>query len=137
MNKPTLVPELKVTDFKVSLDFYIRILGFDLIYDRPEEEFAMLGINGAQLMIEGLTDVNRTWITGIMDKPLGRGINIQIQIADTESLYSRIKDAEYPIYHEIEEKWYRVNNNETGNKQFLVQDYDGYLLRFFEDLGRR
>jgi hypothetical protein len=35
----------------------------------------------------------------------------------------------------VEEKWYRVNDQETGNKQFLVQDPDGYLLRFFEDLG--
>jgi hypothetical protein len=34
-------------------------------------------------------------------------------------------------------KRYRVGDKETGNKQFLVQDPDGYLLRFFEDLGLR
>jgi hypothetical protein len=94
----------------------------------------MLGINGAQLMIEGFSDVNRSWKVGAMDKPFGRGINIQIEIPNIESLYNRLKAAGYPIYQEVEEKWYRINDNETGNRQFLVQDPDGYLLRFFEDM---
>ena len=37
----------------------------------------------------------------------------------------------------MEEKWYRKNDKEVGHKQFLVQDPDGYLLRFFQDLGIR
>jgi catechol 2,3-dioxygenase-like lactoylglutathione lyase family enzyme len=134
MIKPTLIPELKVTHFKISLDFYTRLLGFAILYDRPEDDFAMLGINGAQLMIEGFSDVNRSWKVGAMDKPFGRGINIQIEIPNIESLYNRLKAAGYPIYQEVEEKWYRINDNETGNRQFLVQDPDGYLLRFFEDM---
>ena len=38
---------------------------------------------------------------------------------------------------EPEEKWYRKDSIEVGNKQFLVQDPDGYLLRFTQDLGKR
>jgi hypothetical protein len=38
---------------------------------------------------------------------------------------------------EIEENWYKVNNKKIGNKEFLVQDPDGYLLRFSEDMGER
>lgn len=37
----------------------------------------------------------------------------------------------------MEEKWYRATDKELGNKQFLVQDPDGYLLRFFQDLELR
>jgi hypothetical protein len=37
----------------------------------------------------------------------------------------------------IEERWYRRDQMETGNRQFVVADPDGYLLRFFSDLGRR
>ena len=37
----------------------------------------------------------------------------------------------------MEEKWYRKNDTEVGNKQFLVQDPDGYILRFFQNLGMR
>jgi hypothetical protein len=38
---------------------------------------------------------------------------------------------------EIEEKWYRKDNHGVGSRQFLVQDPDGYLLRFSENLGER
>lgn len=38
---------------------------------------------------------------------------------------------------ELEERWYRPDAFEAGNRQFVVADPDGYLLRFFEDLGRR
>ena len=31
---------------------------------------------------------------------------------------------------ELEENWYRQNDKYLGNKEFLVQDSDGYLFRF-------
>ncbi|HEY0476960.1 MAG TPA: hypothetical protein VGD37_05520 [Kofleriaceae bacterium] len=37
----------------------------------------------------------------------------------------------------MEERWYRRNDHEVGNRQFVVADPDGYLLRFFGDLGQR
>jgi hypothetical protein len=37
----------------------------------------------------------------------------------------------------IEEKWYRANDVELGNRQFIILDPDGYMLRFFQDLGER
>ena len=36
-----------------------------------------------------------------------------------------------------EERWYRKRDEEVGNRQFVVVDPDGYLLRFFTSLGRR
>ncbi|WP_193636372.1 VOC family protein [Brachybacterium subflavum] len=36
-----------------------------------------------------------------------------------------------------ETRWYRTGVQETGVVQFLVQDPDGYLLRFQSSLGRR
>ena len=135
--KTILTPELKVLNFQESLDFYTKIAGFEILYDRPEEDFAMLGINGARLMIEGLTDKSRTWKVGNLERPFGRGMHFQIEIPDVESLYDNFKKAKHPIFFEMEEKWYRKNDTEVGNKQFLVQDPDGYLLRFFQDLGSR
>lgn len=135
--KPTLTPELKVTDFKKSLDFYTKIAGFEILYDRPENDFAMLGINGARLMIEGLNDKSRAWNVGELEKPFGRGMHFQIEVKDVESLYNNFKEAGHPIFFEMEEKWYRKDNEEVGHRQFLVQDPDGYLLRFYQDLGTR
>ena len=37
----------------------------------------------------------------------------------------------------IEENWYRSGEKFLGNKEFLVQDPDGYLIRFSEDLGEK
>ncbi len=135
--KTILTPELKVLNFQESLDFYTKLAGFEILYDRPEEDFAMLGINGARLMIEGLTEKSRTWKVGNLERPFGRGMHFQIEIPDVQSLYENFKKANHPIFFEMEEKWYRKNDKEIGNKQFLVQDPDGYLLRFFQDLGIR
>ena len=38
---------------------------------------------------------------------------------------------------EIEENWYRQDDKLLGNKEFLVQDPDGYLIRFSQDLGEK
>lgn len=137
MNKAKLIPELKVFDFKGSKDFYTNVLGFEIIYERPEEDFAMLGLDGVQIMIEAYNDKSRSWIAGALERPLGRGMNLQIEVGDIDTLYERIKTEQYPIFQEKEEKWYRVNHKETGNRQFVVQDPDGYMLRFYQDLGMR
>ncbi len=76
-----LVPELLCSDLRTSLSFFVGLIGFTVLYDRPEERFAYLDLEGAELMLE-----------------------------------------EAP---------------EVGNRQFVVQDPDGYLLRFFSDLGER
>lgn len=136
MTEPRLTPELVCSDFKISLDFYTRVAGFTVVYDRPEEGFAMLDHNGGWLMIDQIVPNNR-WQTSEMQRPFGRGINLQIQTPDADALYDRFTDADHPIFMEMEEKWYRCDGHYTGNKQFLVQDPDGYLLRFFEDLGER
>lgn len=133
--KPTLIPELKVTDFQKSLDFYTKLAEFKILYDRPEDDFAMLKINGVRLMIEGVTEKTRNWSVGDLEKPFGRGINFQIEVNDVQSLNDAFKRVDYPIYLDMEEKWYRKGEIEVGNKQFLVQDPDGYLLRFFQYLG--
>ena len=57
-----LVPELYCSDFERSLRFYVEILGFRILYDRPEEKFAYLDREGAELMIE--QPAGRRWLTG-------------------------------------------------------------------------
>jgi hypothetical protein len=80
----------------------------------------------------------RTWKTGEFEHPLGRGVNLQIQTVEKlDTLLSRLRRNNVPLFMEPEEKWYRKGDHEVGNRQFLVQDPDGYLLRFFEDLGTR
>ncbi len=137
MGRAKLVPEFYVTDFRRSLAFYTEILGFSVAYDRPEERFAYLERDGAELMIEQTVDPARMFNVGALDHPLGRGMSLQIEARNVDALYAAAEAARAPMVRAMEERWYRSGASEVGNRQFWVQDPDGYVLRFFQDLGRR
>jgi catechol 2,3-dioxygenase-like lactoylglutathione lyase family enzyme len=130
-----LVPELVCSDLERSLRFYTDVLGFSVLYARPEERFAYLDRDGAQLMIEQPTE--RAFVAGELAYPYGRGINLQIEVSDVDALYARVTADGSVVYLQVEDRWYRRDRVLLGNRQFVVQDPDGYLLRFFEDLGQR
>lgn len=134
MNNSALVPELSITNFVTSVDFYTRILGFTIKYQRMDEGFTYLTLGDAQLMLDQI-DKGRTWKTANFEYPLGRGINLQIEVESIEPILKNIKEENLPLFLEVEEKWYKTGEKESGNKQFIIQDPDGYLLRFTEDLG--
>jgi catechol 2,3-dioxygenase-like lactoylglutathione lyase family enzyme len=129
-----LVPELDVRDLAVSLEFWCDALGFTVAYARPEAAFAYLERAGAQVM---LNTANENWSTGPLAPPFGRGINLQIQVVSAEPILQRLDALGWPLFRPLHEAWYRIGRDETGCRQFLVQDPDGYLLRFSADLGTR
>jgi catechol 2,3-dioxygenase-like lactoylglutathione lyase family enzyme len=129
-----LIPELSVTDINKSLKFYIDILMFKLEYERKEDKFALLTLDDAQIMIE---EVNGYWETGSLEYPFGRGVNFQIEVNNVDELYNNIKAHNYPIKIEMQENWYRVDDKLVGQKEFLIMDLDGYLLRFIQEVGEK
>jgi len=131
-----LVPELLVTDIAASLRFWVDTCGFSVAYDRPDEGFAYLELGGAQVMLEE-AGRGRNWITGALEAPFGRGINFQVEVPSLEPLLSALAASDYPLFMAPEEQWYRKESVELGVRQFLVQDPDGYLIRFQCLLGKR
>ena len=129
-----LIPEMSVTDIQISLHFYTEIIGFTIEYSRPEEKFYFLSLEGSQLMME---EVNNHWWTGELEHPFGRGLNFQIEISDVSALIGRLKDAGIVLFRPLKESWYRGEGVKFGQLEFLVQDLDGYLLRFIQDIGER
>jgi catechol 2,3-dioxygenase-like lactoylglutathione lyase family enzyme len=132
-----LVPELLVGDLEASLRFWRDHFGFAVLYERPEHGFAFIDLDGASLMLEQRDRAARTWETGPLDRPLGRGINFEIQVEDLDGILSRLSAASWPLYMAPEDKWYRVGAVERGQRQFLVQDPDGYLVRLAGSMGER
>jgi catechol 2,3-dioxygenase-like lactoylglutathione lyase family enzyme len=132
-----LIPEFDVTDLDRSLAFYVALIGFRVLYERPEERFAFLERDGAQLMLEEAAGPGRRFRTAPLERPFGRGVNFQIEVADVDALYRRIRTAELDPVIPIEERWHRRDDMELGARQFTIADPDGYLLRFFSDLGKR
>jgi catechol 2,3-dioxygenase-like lactoylglutathione lyase family enzyme len=135
MRHAKLVPELVCSDIERSLAFYTDVLGFEVAYARPEERFAYLDREGAQLMLEEWTE--HSWVLGEFTQPYGRGINLEIEVSDAAALLAAVTAADARVYRPIEDRWYRAGDGLVGNRQFVVEDPDGYLLRFAEDLGRR
>ncbi len=129
-----LIPELSVSDFNKSLDFYTKILNFKIEYAR--ELFAFLSLEGSQLMIDGKNE-SGPWFTGKLEYPRGRGIHLQLEVKDVLSVLKRLEAHNYPVKESLKEYWFRKNNELVGVKGFLVMDPDGYLLMFNEDIGRK
>ena len=130
-----IIPELSVTNLEISLKFY-KTLGFKIEYERPENKFVFLSMGKIQFMIQEISDDDK-WDVAPLSYPFGNGINFQLEVDNIEDIYNSLKDNNYKIAFEIEENWYRQDNKLLGNKEFLVQDPDGYLLRFSEDLGEK
>lgn len=122
-----LIPELSVADIDCSKQFYIDVLGFRLEYERAADRFAFVSLGDAQLMLE---QVNGNWNTGELQHPFGRGINLQIAVENVEQMNSRIKNSEIRLFRELSENRYACNGTTYVEKEILVQDPDGYLLRF-------
>ena len=122
----SLIPELSVTDINKSKEFYLS-LGFTIKYERLENKFCFLELEQNQIMIE---QINDNWNTGSLEYPFGRGINISMSISNVEELYNNLKNKNIKIFKELEVHTYRVDDKEYQDKEFLVQDPDGYLLRF-------
>ena len=122
----SLIPELSVSNIDISKKFYMN-LGFQIKYERKEDKFCFLQLEENQIMIE---EDNNNWNTGKLDYPYGRGINISMTISDVEKLYNKLKGKNIKFFLDLEVHEYRVNGEISLDKEFLVQDPDGYLLRF-------
>lgn len=129
MNFNKLIPELSVTDINKTREFYVDVLGFKICYERPEDKFIFVEKDGNQIMLE---QINGNWNVGKMEYPFGRGINFEMTISDVDAVYERIEKAGMKLFRKMEVKDYECGNETVHQKQFLVQDPDGYLLRFVD-----
>lgn len=144
-----LVPELDVADLAASLRFYARVLEFRILFERRAERFIYLERKGVELMIQEARGPGRRFRTAPLEQPYGRGVNFQLRVEDIDAMHARAVEAAVDIVAPMEERWYAVDVAETGgrwetkgptqsgNRQFVVADPDGYLWRPFRDLGTR
>ena len=130
-----IIPELSVTNLDNSLNFY-KTAGFKIEYERPENKFVFISLGKIQFMLQEISNDDK-WSIAPLTYPFGNGINFQLEVENVEEIYNNFKKSNYKIAFEIEENWYRQDDKLLGNKEFLIQDPDGYLLRFMQDLGEK
>lgn len=131
----SLLPELYISDFDKSVHFYRDILGFTIEYIRDDPKFAFLSYGKSQLMIQELRTGEKE--KERLDQPFGRGINFQIEAESVQKIIDSLGKNKYPLKRGIKDSWYKGKDASYGCREILVQDPDGYLLRFSEDLGTK
>ena len=122
----SLIPELSVSNIEKSRKFYEDI-GFKLEYERKEDKFCFMSLEKNQIMIQ---EQNDNWTVGKMEYPFGRGINISMRVKDVEKMYEALKQKNIKMYLDLEVHHYRADDTVYDDREFLIQDPDGYLLRF-------
>ena len=122
----SLIPELSVSNIDISKKFYLY-LGFKIRYERKENKFCFLQLEGNQIMIE---ENNYNWNTEKLEHPYGRGINLSMTVSNIEKMYEILKEKNIKFFLDLEIHEYRIDDKISYDKEFLIQDPDGYLLRF-------
>ena len=125
-----LLPELTVSNLKISLDFY-KTIGFSIVYERKEDKFVFLKYEDVNLMLQE-ESASSKWSTSPLSYPYGNGINFEIDVDNIDTIYNNLKEKGFEITFDIEENHYKNGNITYINREFLIQDPDGYLLRFAE-----
>ena len=76
-----LTPELDVADLDCSLAFYVDVIGFQVLFDRTEERFVFLDLDGVHLMLEEAAGPGRSFRTAPLEYPYGRGFSGLVALA--------------------------------------------------------
>jgi catechol 2,3-dioxygenase-like lactoylglutathione lyase family enzyme len=127
--------ELIVSNYDKSLDFWTGPMGFTVCYTRPATKFAYLEHpDGAQLMFY---ERDGDWETGTFEVPLGRGAILQIGVSNIDTAYAAVVNANVPLYVDLRQRWRNWGDREGCQREFLVQDPDGYLVMVNQKTAER
>jgi catechol 2,3-dioxygenase-like lactoylglutathione lyase family enzyme len=116
--------ELFVDDMDVSIDFYCRVLGFELM--RHEEGYASIRSGSVTLglgPIAKLPPEGGYFTRDTLSVHRGAGVEIVLEVDDINAFQDQVIAAGYPILEALQHRpW--------GLMDFRVADPDGYYLRF-------
>ena len=124
--------ELFVRDVDATIDFYSRVLGFELVRKEPDD-YASLRCGRVVLGIGPVSKLPAEggYITqGIADLRRGLGVEIVLEVDDVDGWHNRVLASGYPILEPLQERpW--------GLSGFRIADPDGYYLRLTSCAPRR
>ena len=123
----SLIPELTVSNIDEAKKFYLELLNFRLEYERVEDKFAFVSLESNQIMLQ---EENRNWSVGKLEYPYGRGVNFEMTVSNVDEYYATVLRNGVTPFRALTTNNYRKDNEVIVQKEFLIQDQDGYLLRF-------
>jgi catechol 2,3-dioxygenase-like lactoylglutathione lyase family enzyme len=130
-----LIAEFMVSDFIATRAFWTGPMGFATAFERPLQRLAcVFRPEGSQVMFY---ERDGDWETGPLEIPFGRGAVTQIFVGDVDAVHARCLAADLPLYVPLREKWRDWGDRLGGQREFLVQDPDGYLIMVAQRIGER
>lgn len=99
---------------------------------RIEHDFAYVSVGEAQLMLEQYSP--KGWSIAELIMPLRRGVNFQIELEDIKSLLACVSANGYKLHLELRDNHYTIGETTDCQKEFLIYDSDGFLLRFTQHM---
>lgn len=117
MNLDRLMPVLRTWDLPASIEFYQRVLGFELRGHLPERMWASLSYGSATVMLSGPNEHEGD------QAPAFTG-SLYFRVRNVDEVWARIKDQARVCYP--------VETFDYGMREFGIYDNNGYLLQFGE-----
>jgi lactoylglutathione lyase len=128
INFQSLTPNLMVEDVNATIDYYTNILGFKKIMTVPESgkfDWAMLGRDQVVIMLQSRNSIAKEY-PKFKNTAVGGALTFYIAIEGLDDFYQQIKDTAKIVQ--------TPHTTFYGKKEFAVEDGNGYLLTFCEDL---
>jgi predicted enzyme related to lactoylglutathione lyase len=124
VGKMSLRLELFVQDMERSVNFYCRVLGFEILrsssdYARLHNGSVILGLGPIGKLAEQEGYFTRTQLTV---QEHGLGVEIVFEVKDVRAMYEQVQTVGYAIFEPLQQQpW--------GLEDFRIVDPDGYYLR--------
>jgi lactoylglutathione lyase len=121
-----LTPNIMVEDVNLTIDFYQKFLGFELLVSVPEEgqfAWAMLKRDAVEMMFQSRTSLGEE-IPALQHKEIGGSLTLYIEVEDVKELYERLRGS-VTIVQGMHTTFY-------GAQEFAIQDCNGFILAFSE-----
>lgn len=125
-----LIPMLNISNIEESLDFYQKALGFDVVSDKDavkQWRWATIRSGNTELMLSETE----------CPPNLEKGVDPQ-ETVSWPTIFYFYPDSVRELHGSLVEKGYKptdVLNTIYGMREFSIQDPDGHMLSFGEDVN--
>ncbi len=124
----SLTPNLMVKDVNLTLDYYINILGFELLQTVPEKgilDWAFVKLGEVKIMIQKETSIQLEY-KELKQYKSGGALTFYIKVKGLQKWYETIKD-KTNVIKSMHKTFYGAN-------EFAIIDLNGFILTFSDIL---
>ncbi|HUX06549.1 MAG TPA: VOC family protein [Acidobacteriota bacterium] len=124
----SLTANLMVSDVNETVDFYREVLGYRLVMSVPESgtlDWAMMSNGGAEIMFQSCESLSQEY-PAFKGTQVGGSFVLFVTMDGIDEFYQNIK-GKAKVVIELHDTFY-------GMREFAVEDNNGYVLTFAEEL---